>query len=730
MDLLEGLNEKQKEGVLAMDGPVLLLAGAGSGKTRVLTHRIAYMIENGVSPYNILAITFTNKAAKEMKERVGRVTSEGGNVWVATFHSTCVRILRREIDLIGFNTNFTIYDTDDSKRLLKECLKELNIDEKQFPVNTVLSAIGSAKDELLSPKQYQKNVGNDYMGEVCGRVYELYQQKLGNNNALDFNDLIYYTIEVFTTNPQVLEGYQDRFKYIMVDEYQDTNYAQYQLVRLLSAKYKNLCVVGDDDQSIYGWRGANIDNILNFEKDFQDTVVIKLEQNYRSTQIILNSANMVIKNNIGRKRKTLWTSQDQGEKIKFMQANTDYEEGMFIGETIKRSVNEGKAYSDFAILYRTNSQSRQIEDQLVKLGMPYKLLGGTRFYERKEIKDVLAYLRLLHNNFDEIALKRIINIPKRGIGAATLGRLVEYSLALNISLYDALKDIEYIDLGSKKKTVADFANTIFYLRKYADSHTIDELIIELLEKINYKDYCNLEGIFEGQKRMENINEFVTKASEFSLISEDNSLGAFLEDIALVADIDNYEESDDAVVLMTLHSSKGLEFDTVFIAGFEDGLFPSYRSIDSGEDKELEEERRLCYVGITRAEKNLYITCCQSRMQFNNIRRYPISRFFKEIPAEMIEDLSASKISRISIEPIVQTKDDYKSNVNRLKEYMKKNHTAKKIDFEIGDKIRQMKYGVGTVVDINDGGADFEVTIDFEKYGRKKLMAKLSKLKKM
>ncbi len=738
-NIIDTLNEMQKEAVITTNGPLLLLAGAGSGKTRVLTHRIAYLIENGVSPYNILAITFTNKASKEMKERVEKINDQGVYVWVSTFHSTCVRILRQEIQHLKYDKNFTIYDTDDSTKLLKECLKELELNEKLFPIKTLAYEISNQKNDLVTPQQFMKENEGSYPTEEIAKVYMLYQKKLLANNALDFDDIIFKTVELFTNVPEVLEKYQDRFQYIMVDEYQDTNTAQYQLVRLLAAKNQNLCVVGDDDQSIYGWRGANIRNILDFEKDFPKAKTIKLEENYRCTKNILEAANVVIKNNRTRKDKTLYTSNPQGLPINFFKATTDYEESLFFSTVISEKVNEGAKFKDFAILYRTNGQSRSIEDKLVKANIPYRLFGGVRFYERREIKDLLAYMKLIHNTFDEIYLKRIINVPKRGIGDGTVDKLIRYSEDAGISLYESLSSLDLIEgLGNRSKNLKEFAEILFHLSEYSKTATVEELLIETIRKTNYMEYLKLEGKEEAAKREENINELLSKAAEFVLINEDKSLSAFLEEVSLVADIDNYQEDDDAVVLMTLHSSKGLEFPTVFIAGFEDGIFPSFRSLDSGDPNDLEEERRLCYVGITRAKENLYVSAATSRMAFGNIVRNPISRFFKEMPQDLLIDISYEEpedtYNKFSSPTVDDRRSSYIDSANRAESYTKKATIPapkdKKLSFEVGDNVLQIKYGIGKVKNIKPAGADYEVTVEFKGGVEKTLMAFLSKLRKV
>ncbi len=732
MSKYDTLNPMQKEAVFYTNGPLLLLAGAGSGKTRVLTHRIAYLIENGVNPYNILAITFTNKAAREMKERTSSLTPDGAYVWISTFHATCVRILRQEIENLRYDKNFTIYDSDDQVRLIKECLKELKIDEKAFPPKVVISKISEQKNELLTPEAYEKQSFGDYYGSSIAKIYKLYQSKLYANNALDFDDIIFRTVELLTKFPDVLTKYQDKFLYIMVDEYQDTNSSQYELVRLLAMKNRNLCVVGDDDQSIYGWRGANISNILDFEKHFNGAKVIKLEENYRSTKTILNTANDVVKNNKTRKNKTLYTSNEDGDKITHFKAQTDFEEGVFIADTIKKEVSNGKHYSDFAVLYRNNAQSRSIEDKLVKSNIPYRLFGGTKFYDRREIKDILAYLKLIHNSYDGIYLKRIINVPKRGIGDATVDKLVNYSQIYNISLYDTLSDLDHIEgLGTRLKGLKEFANTIDSLIEYSYTHTISELIEEIIYKIDYKSHLMIEGREEAEKRLENIQELINKADEFVMIAENKTLSGFLEEVALVADVDEYTENADTVVLMTLHSSKGLEFPTVFIPGFEDSIFPSFRSIDAG-PQEIEEERRLCYVGITRAREKLYFLSTNSRLNFGNIVRNPVSRFFKEIPEQYIEEIGLSKPEVIEKTFSQETRSSYKNTILKTNDYFSKNTTklsSKELDFVVGDNVRQMKYGIGKVLEITPAGADFEVTVEFSAHGTKKFMANLSKLKK-
>ena len=744
-NLLNNLNPAQKEAVKTTEGPLLLLAGAGSGKTGVLTKRIAYLIENGVRPFNIMAITFTNKAAGEMKQRVAAATPYGNDVWISTFHSSCVRILRREINILGYETHFSIYDADDSQRLIKDILKKLNINEKNFSPKSIANEISSLKNNLISAASYKKTVENDYRMKTISNVYTKYQSYLKQNNALDFDDLIFKTVQIFMQYPDILEKYQERFKYILIDEYQDTNACQYSLIRLLSAKYKNICVVGDDDQSIYGFRGADIRNILNFEKDFTGAAIIKLEQNYRSTETILKAANNVIKNNIGRKSKTLWTDKGKGEKIKFYRANNDLDETLFIADEIKKAVENGGKYSDFAILYRNNSLSRTIEDRLVKNAIPYRLFGGVPFYSRKEIKDVLGYMKLLYNPYDNTNIQRIINVPKRGIGASTLDKLTAFADENNISLYESLFRIEEItELKTRTKKINEFINIIEELKEFSKTSSIYDLINEILSKTGYINELQAEGTEEANGRIENLNELLSKAIEFENISEEPSLSSFLEEVALVADIDNYSEDSDTVVLMTIHSSKGLEFPTVFLIGFEEGIFPSYRSTLDPSPSAVEEERRLCYVAITRAKEKLYTTCAKSRLQNGQYNSNLPSRFFDELPMELLEtyslDTQTNKKHLSDFQEVKIISGAAKtSSFKHHAEYSTKgaenyNNTLApknvKIDFEIGDKIKQLKYGVGTVIDIMPAGADFEITVEFPSTGKKKFMAALSKLQKI
>ena len=618
MSIYDTLNEQQREAVFHTEGPLLILAGAGSGKTRVLTHRIAYLIqEKDVAPWNILAITFTNKAAGEMRERVDRLVDFGAqDVWVSTFHSACVRILRRHIERLGYDRNFTIYDTDDQKTLMKDVCRSINIDTKQFKERMLLSAISSAKNEMVTPSEFEGMAGGDYVKKKTAEVYWEYERQLKSNNALDFDDLLLKTVQLFQDCPDVLELYQERFHYIMVDEYQDTNTVQFKFISLLAAKHHNLCVVGDDDQSIYKFRGANIRNILNFEQEFLDATVIKLEQNYRSTETILDAANAVIKNNSGRKDKTLWTENGKGEKIHMRQFDTGFDEAEFVASDIKERVRNGNSYHDFAVLYRTNAQSRLFEEMFVSRSIPYKIIGGINFYGRKEIKDILAYLKTIDNGQDDLAVKRIINIPKRGIGLTTIGRIQESATEREIGFYEALGGLDLIPgIGRSATKLESFVALIEYFKGRVGKITLSELANEILEMTAYIETLEAEGTEEAEARIENVNEFLSKVADYEEECQDQdvpvTLSGFLEEVALVADIDSLDEDADYVVLMTLHGAKGLEFPHVYLAGLEDGLFPGYLAMDSQED--LEEERRLCYVGITRAEQELTVSCARRRM---------------------------------------------------------------------------------------------------------------------
>ncbi len=729
LNLLNGLNKEQREATVHTEGALLILAGAGSGKTRVLTHRIAYMIENGVDPFNILAITFTNKAAKEMKERVSKISDMGQYVWTSTFHSMCVKILKQHIHKIGFDNAFNIYDTDDSMKVVKNCMKELNLDEKRFNPKSVYSIISRAKDELVTPKKFNTIYANDFFNSQVGKVYEMYQERLKSFNALDFNDLIMMTIVLFVNSKETLERYQDRFKYIMVDEYQDTNDAQYRLVKMLADKHKNICVVGDDDQSIYGWRGANINNILDFEKDYPNTKVVKLEQNYRSTQIILDAANTVIRNNSKRKDKALWSDVTDGTQIEYKACSDDREESQFVVEKIREAGTD--VYSNFAVLYRNNAQSRSIEDRLINANIPYKIYGGVNFYDRKEIKDILSYLKLINNLSDEMALRRIINEPKRGIGDGTLDKVAEHAKFTGVSLFKAMGEVDQIGgLGARGQKVAEFYDVMITLKYRSETLPTVDLIKELLDKTGYEASLLFEASDEARGRLDNIYELVAKAEEFANNNEDDNLSTFLEEVALVADVDAYNENDEFVTLMTLHSSKGLEFDTVFMVGLEEDIFPSYRSLNSENEEDIEEERRLCYVGITRAKRKLYMTRAGQRFQYGKYVYNRESRFMQEIPSELIENLSLKSVDKQQ-ERTFASRPEYTANKD-LGGYFKKPSAETLADFDIkvGDSVRHLRNGKGVVTAVEPAGADFRVTVDFEKGGEKKLMAIAAKLKKI
>ena len=738
MSIYDTLNDKQSEAVYHTEGPLLLLAGAGSGKTRVLTHRIAYLIEEcGVNPWNILAITFTNKAAGEMRERVDRIVGYGSDsIWVSTFHSTCVRILRRHIDLLGYDTNFTIYDSDDSKTVMKEVLRSLDLDPKVYKEKTFLAVISNAKDELISPEEFLLNAGADYKLQLIGKAYMEYQKALKKNNALDFDDLIVKTVELFRSHEEVLDYYQERFRYIMVDEYQDTNTAQFQFVSLLAQKYRNLCVVGDDDQSIYKFRGANIGNILNFEKVFTDATVIKLEQNYRSTGNILCAANAVIANNIGRKEKRLWTEEEDGEGITFRQFYNAYEEAEFVAEQIRRSVRQGDgSYKDHAILYRTNAQSRVLEEQLIRDNIPYRLIGGVNFYARKEIKDLLSYLKTIDNGVDDLAVKRIINVPKRGIGLTTLDKVQNFANNHDLSFFEVLEHADGIpEFGRTAGKLKNFALLIQSFRAKAEELSLQELMEDILEVTGYRKELELEGTDEADARIENIDELISKIASYeeNCIDEPATLSGFLEEVALVADIDNLEQEDNRVLLMTLHSAKGLEFPCVYLTGMEDGIFPSYMSIAADNPREeIEEERRLCYVGITRAMKKLTITAAKVRMIRGENQYNAISRFVKEIPSYYLE--KGSTVQKEKTEPVVITESYWERKKNfREKPKAVQQFTVTKadaLDYAVGDRVKHIKFGVGTVVNITEGGRDYEVAVDFDNFGLKKMFASFAKLQK-
>ena len=742
MSIYDSLNEEQKKGVFTTEGPVLLLAGAGSGKTRVLTHRAVYLIEElGVNPYHILAITFTNKAAGEMRERIDDMVGYGSeNIWVSTFHSTCVRILRRFIDHIGFGTNFTIYDTEDQKTIMKDICKRLEIDTKMYKEKSLLAAISSAKDELISPEAYALRAQGDFRKMKEAAVYREYQQVLRKNNALDFDDLIVKTVELFQSDMEVLDYYQERFRYIMVDEYQDTNTAQFQLIKLLAGKYKNLCVVGDDDQSIYKFRGANIYNILNFEKEFPNAVTIKLEQNYRSTQNILNAANGVIANNVGRKAKRLWTENEEGEKIAFHQFETGFDEADYVAKDIRSKVREGMYhYGDCAILYRTNAQSRLFEERFITSSIPYKIVGGVNFYSRREIKDLLAYLKTIDNAMDDLAVRRIINVPKRGIGATTLSRVQDYADENGLTFYNALKMAEEIGtIGRASAKIRPFVMLIQSMRSKLPYISVSELLQEIIEETGYVRELEAENTEEAQQRMENIDELISKAVTYEESEEEPTLSGFLEEVALVADIDSVDETQDYVVLMTLHSAKGLEFPQVYLAGMEDGLFPGFGAICAeNPTAEIEEERRLAYVGITRAKERLSISCARMRMIRGETQYNKVSRFVKEIPRELLAGtIQKEKMPDIP-KPSMMAKNAFSAKPMALRrtgvpEARNFGNSAmkKSLDYAVGDTVSHLKFGTGVVKQIIDGGRDYEVTVDFSGVGVKKMFASFAKLKKL
>ena len=736
MSIYDTLNDRQREAVFHTEGPVLILAGAGSGKTRVLTHRIAYLIEEkGVNPWNIMAITFTNKAAGEMRERVDKIVGFGSeSIWVSTFHSSCVRMLRRFIDRLGYDTNFTIYDTDDQKTLMKDICKRLDIDTKIYKERAIMAAISSAKDELIGPEEYEINVMGDFSKRKIALAYKEYQKELKKNNALDFDDLIMKTVELFQACPDVLEYFQERFKYIMVDEYQDTNTAQFKFVSLLAGKYRNLCVVGDDDQSIYKFRGANIKNILGFEHVFADAKVVRLEQNYRSTQNILNAANQVIRNNLERKTKTLWTENEEGEKLHFRQFMNAYEEAEYIVGDISKKVREKDGeYRDMAILYRTNAQSRLFEEKFLMANIPYKLVGGVNFYARKEIKDLLAYLKTVDNARDDLAVKRIINVPKRGIGATTLSRVQDYASQESISFYDALRMAEQISsLGRAAAKVAPFVTFIQTLRSKAEILSPSELLRDIIDSTGYVKELEAEGTEEAEARIENIDELITKVVSYEEENEEPTLSGFLEEVALVADIDSVDGDDNQVLLMTLHSAKGLEFPFVYLAGMEDGIFPSYMTITADDPTEIEEERRLCYVGITRAMKDLTLTCAQQRMIRGETQYNKVSRFIKEIPRDLVElgrEFQEKKVMDIPMPTSFrQMKQAFKQPAFVPKQFEVKKSDG--LDYGVGDMVKHIKFGTGVVTAIVEGGRDYEVTVNFDKVGVKKMFASFAKLKKV
>ena len=762
-ELIEGLNNKQKEAVLATEGPCLVIAGAGSGKTKVLTHKIAYlMMEKYVKPWNILAITFTNKAANEMKERVEKLVGEAAkDMWIGTFHSICVKILRKYIDRLGFDHSFLIFDTSDQRTLVKECMKTLKIDDKMFTDRSIMSEISNAKNEMLEPKAYQTKYAGEYRKEIIGKVYEMYQQKLKENNAVDFDDIINHTIKILTENPDALEYYSDKFKYVLVDEYQDTNKAQFTLVTLLASKYGNITVVGDNDQGIYSFRGADITNILNFEKDFPGAKLIKLEQNYRCTGNILKAANEVIKHNTNKYEKKLWTENEEGSLPFVFCGDDEYEEASFVVEEInKLRREEYYKYSDFVVLYRMNSQSRAIEDILRREDVPYKIVGGLKFYERKEIKDIIAYLRLIYNTSDNLSLKRIINEPKRGIGKTSLDNIQEIAENSGTSMYEVIKRAEDYGLNRIKANSIDFINLIEELRAKMEELTISELIKETLNKSGYTKALELENSVEAESRIQNLEEFLTVAIEFEEEFADNNLGEFLENITLSSDIDNVEDAENSVTLMTLHSAKGLEFPTVFLVGLEEGIFPGYKSI--GEENELQEERRLFYVGITRAKEHLFLTCAKRRTIFGSTSYNAISRFVKEIPEELLdgyEEMQKEKVEdkfedsnygwkygnkeskvktytfgtgeyEVKKQTPVTTGFQYRTAESFLSNLGKKSDKKQEVDlsqYQAGVRVFHKKFGEGTISKVEEEGEDYKIDINFDKVGHKRLMAKFAGL---
>ena len=741
MSIYDTLNEEQKKGVFTTEGPVLLLAGAGSGKTRVLTHRIAYLIDElGVNAYNIMAITFTNKAAGEMKERVEQLVGMGSDsIWVTTFHSTCVRILRRYADRLGYDNNFTIYDSDDQKSVMKDICKRLQIDTKIMKERTILSAISSAKDELMQPDEYDLKTMGDFRKQKIAAAYKEYQNILKKSNAMDFDDLIMNCVELFRACPDVLESYQRRFKYIMVDEYQDTNTAQFQLIRLLAEGNRNICVVGDDDQSIYKFRGANIRNILDFEKVYPDATVIRLEQNYRSTQNVLDAANAVIRNNVGRKSKTLWTDRGTGNRIHFRQFDNAYEEAEFIADDVNRKIKNGEVQAkDCAVLFRTNAQARLLEERFVVEGIPYDVVGGTNFYARREIKDLLAYLKTIDNGRDDLAVRRIINIPKRGIGATTIAKVQDYAEMHEISFYDALCRVDEINgIGKTAEKIRGFVNMIQVFRSSLPTYGLKGLMKDILDTTDYIREMDVNDEEDAQNRIDNIEELLSKITAYEEENDFPTLGQFLEEVALVADIDHLEEDDNRVLLMTLHSAKGLEFSHVYLAGMEDGIFPSYMTITADDSAEMEEERRLAYVGITRAKDDLTLCYAKMRMVRGETQMNAVSRFVKEIPEELMDN----KVPAPKYKPVATPMP--KRTAMENKPYIAGGGIGSfgalgisrgvgsvsngKPDYDIGDRVKHVKYGEGFVLDIEPGPRDYKVTVDFDDAGQKIMYAAFAKL---
>lgn len=733
-NILKNLNDKQREAVTTTEGPLLIVAGAGSGKTTVLVNRIAYIIDQAkAAPYNILAITFTNKAANEMKERIAALLPGLSNeMWVGTFHSICVRILRRSIDLLGYTNDFVIYDTADVKTLMKECYRELDIDDKNFPARSVMSIISNAKNDSLDAETFESVYKNDFRMSVVARIYKLYQGKLKRNNALDFDDIILNTVKILSLNPEVLQKYQNRFRYILVDEYQDTNNIQYLLISLLAGGHGNICVVGDDDQSIYKFRGANIGNILSFESDYENAKRITLEQNYRSTQVILRAANAVIANNQGRMGKELWTAKDGGEKIRVFTAPSEYDEARFIARTIKEYQAENGKFSDCAILYRTNAQSRVIEEMLMREAVPYRVLAGLRFYDRKEIKDIIAYLRLIHNPNDDMSLRRIINEPKRKIGGATVDKLTALAMAKDCSVYDIIRNANLFEgeLKSATKKLEEFFNLMESLIVLKDTIPLTQLMTRVLNDTGYLAMLQLDNSIENQTRCENIDEFMNVAAEFEKNPEyEGKLSEFLESVTLISDVDSYDEDEDAAVMMTIHSAKGLEFPVVFLTGMEEGLFPGMRSIGNADD--IEEERRLCYVAITRAREQLYITKSQSRTVYGKTTPAQPSRFFKEIPLDCLED--KSQLRTKTTEFLRGNGRSIGSYFDRAKEpvrTVKQQEDSGTVMFNKGDVVEHRKFGRGVVISVKQFGNDAILEIEFDSIGHKQLMAAFARLKKI
>ena len=780
MSIYDSLNPEQKSAVLHTDGPVLILAGAGSGKTRVLVHRIAYLIEEKkVNPFNILAITFTNKAAGEMRERVDKLIGFGADqVWVATFHATCARILRRHIDLLGYDTNFTIYDEDDCKSVMKQVLKTLNIDNKQLKEKTVLNAIGHAKDSLIGWEQYEKTA-SDYEEQRIARCYKEYQAVLKSSNALDFDDIIFYTVELFKKCPQVLNNYQERFKYIMVDEYQDTNTAQFELIHLLADKYKNLCVVGDDDQSIYKFRGADIRNILDFEENYEDAFVIKLEQNYRSKQNILDAANAVIRNNYSRKEKALWSDRGKGELIHLRQFDTAYEEAVYVASEVAKCVKKGNmAYGDCAVLYRTNAQSRLLEEAFVREGIPYSLVGGINFYNRKEIKDLLAYLRMVDNARDDLQVKRVINVPKRGIGQTSIDRVADYAYNNGLTFFEACCKADSIPgIGAAAKKITSFANMIRVMKASTEEYGLKGLIADIIQQTGYVTLLEESDEDDAKDRIDNIYELVNKISYYEDTEPQPSLNGFLEEVALVSSTDDIDSEADRALLMTIHAAKGLEFGHVYLTGCEDGVFPSNMSIASYSMEDMEEERRLAYVGITRAKNELTISYAKCRMNRGEFQYNPVSRFVREIPGELMDnrvpktrqyddDLMSygsedsfsfgyntnsysqgsytqqnsytQGVSRVKTNTFASGVNLNKTNtfakgmnLNKTNTFAKGMNLSKpgELEYKTGDRVSHIKYGKGTVLKIDEEVKDYKVTVEFDTAGKKIMYAMFAKLKK-